>query len=281
MKIHSLNFILILIVVFSLTGIVTADLSSDASESIDTIMENAAGGNRLALVVGVGDYKKLDDNLFNQLSPPDVRDVLIDNCEFDQVLMLTDDQATKASIKAKMNQLAMKSTPSSIVVFYFIGHGSYYSGKSYICPYNSLLDGYENDISDADLKNWLDLVPAQNVLVIIDSCESGGFSPNSLTKPGTIQKEFAQKTDGTLDTEQFMEQFGRTFTGIPDTRTIQSATITPNAAIKGSRYTVLMASKSNEDSFATNIHGGVFTYYLLQGLQRSSTDTNMDEWVSV
>ena len=265
MKVHSISFILILILVFSLNGIVTAELS---------------GGNRLALVVGVGDYKELDDNPYNQISPPNVNDVLMHDCEFDQVLMLTENQATKASIKSKINQLASKSTPSSIVVFYFIGHGDYYSGKSYICPYNSLLDSYENDISETDLKTWLDLVPAKNILVIIDACESGAFSPNSLNKLGTISKESLQKTDETLDPEQFMEQFGRTFTGIQETSPIQSDTISPNPALKGSRYTVMMAAQSNQDSYATNVHGGVLTYYLLQGLRSSSTDTNMDDWVS-
>jgi hypothetical protein len=265
MKVPSISFIFILIVVFSLNGIVTAEQS---------------GGNRLALVIGVGDYKELDDNPYNQISPPNVNDVLMHDCEFDQVLMLTENQATKASIKAKINQLASKSTPSSIVVFYFIGHGDYYSGKSYICPYNSLLENYENDISDTDLKTWLDRVPAKNILVIIDACESGAFSPNSLNKLGTISKESLKKTDETLDPEQFIEQFGRTFTGIQDTSPIQSDTFSPNPALKGSRYTVMMAALSNQDSYATNVHGGILTYYLLQGLRSSSTDTNMDDWVS-
>jgi len=266
MKVHSISFILILIVVFSLNGIVTAELSD---------------GNRLALVVGVGDYKELDDNPYNHISPPNVRDVLIDDCEFDQVLMLTENQATKASIKSNINQLAIKSTPSSTVVFYFIGHGDYYSGKSYIMPYNSLDDSYENDISETDLKTWLDRIQAKNILVIIDACNSGAFSPNSLNKLGTISEGSLQKTDETLDPELFMEQFGRTFTGIQDTSTIQSDTISPNPALKGSRYTVLMATQSsNQDSYATNIHGGVLTYYLLEGLRSSWTDTNLDDWVS-
>ncbi|HNJ81843.1 MAG TPA: PEGA domain-containing protein, partial [Methanoregulaceae archaeon] len=77
-----------------------------------------------------------------------------------------------------------------------------------------------------------------------------------------------------------VEQFGRTFTGIPDTDTMQSTPIAPNAAMKGSRYTVLMGSQPDQKAYATNFQGGVFTYFFLEGLQDSSKDTNRDDWVS-
>jgi uncharacterized caspase-like protein len=165
---------------------------------------------------------------------------------------------------------------------YFIGHGVGDSTHAYICPYESHTNTYASDISEYELKGLLDPVPAQNVLVILDSYYSGGFSPN-----GGILGATAGETAKGVDPGQFMDRFGSAFNESRITNLFVGGTgaetnlYLPNYyTLKGNRYTVLMAAETDEDSYASNIEGGILPYYLTGGLKSRSTDTNKDTWVS-
>jgi hypothetical protein len=120
-----------MLVVLSLTG-------SAAAES---------SGNRWAVTVGLADYQNLQDNSFNAISPPQFGDVLINTCNFNpsRIVMLTDSQATSKNIISSLTSI--RSNPSDLVVFYFIGHGVDDSTHAYICPYESHTNTYASDIS--------------------------------------------------------------------------------------------------------------------------------------
>ena len=140
-----------------------------------------------AFCVGVGNYENYDPPPNGDLysSPYDV-DRMIDvfnHCKFgtDEVLFssivpLKDLNATKAAIINGIASTFSGADDNDISYFYFSGHGDYIGTFTtpYICPTDSLLTSYDNDISVNELEIALSAISGTKV-VILDSCFSGGF----------------------------------------------------------------------------------------------------------
>ncbi|MBN2098169.1 MAG: caspase family protein [Dehalococcoidia bacterium] len=88
------------------------------------------------------------------------------------VRLLTNEDATKANIRQAIASMASEADEEDFVLFYFTGHGD----KEYILPYDTLPASYSNSISAAILDGWLDDLRSDKVIVVIDSCMSGGFA---------------------------------------------------------------------------------------------------------
>lgn len=153
----------------------------------DCVSVYVPGGEDLWLVaVGVGDYEHFGSSSFYLPFPgigydlpyadDDARQVYVrlsPACGTDHTRVLTDADATKDNIRdALVNWLAPQTGPEDTVVLFFSGHGR----AEYLCPHDSLPDSYANDITVSALKTWLDKLSAERVVVILDSCESGGFA---------------------------------------------------------------------------------------------------------
>jgi len=100
--------------------------------------------------------------------------------------------ATKTVILQGIASAFSSADDNDISYFYFSGHGDYatdgvYITNIYICPTNSLLTSYDNDIGINELEMALSAIPGTKV-VILDSCFSGGFIGKGKGKI-TISKE--------------------------------------------------------------------------------------------
>ncbi len=94
----------------------------------------------------------------------------------DHIKLLVNDEATKADIEnAIYNWLDPREHEGDVVLFFFAGHGSEYLGDYYQAPYDALTDSYDNDIRDDELDSWLGTLESGNMVVVLDSCLSGGF----------------------------------------------------------------------------------------------------------
>lgn len=152
-----------------------------------------------ALLVGVGNYENLDD--LN--GPPyDVALMyyILDQCKFGslntEISIINDElidlYATKTAILQGIASTFSGADDNDVSYFYFSGHGgcgacTWGLFTSYICPTDSLLTSYDNDISINELEIALSAIPGTKV-VILDSCFSGGFIGKGKGKI-TISKE--------------------------------------------------------------------------------------------
>lgn len=139
------------------------------------------------LVIGIANYphiRPLPPDVLNDAR--DMAAVLTDirycNYPNEQVTLLLDQQATKANIEQAFSQLSEQAQKNSSVVIYFSGHGeSVGSGEernAYLLPYDTCLVNnalhQPSAISSQEFTDWLKRIRAQQVLVVFDSCYSGG-----------------------------------------------------------------------------------------------------------
>lgn len=190
------------------------------------------------------------------------------------VQTLVDSQATKGAIHdAIVNWIDPLEDENTLVVLFYSGHGMQVPDD----------DGDENDaydeclvpfginvtvqptplqraIRDDELAAWLDELESQHVVVIADTCFSGGLTPNAelgrvktlsayLNPPPALPAP--AENDGFV---QDIQQNGRL---------------------------VLMAAAENQYSLESiGLGHGVFTYYLLEALRTPGADANGNGWIS-
>jgi len=191
-----------------------------------------------------------------------------------------DSAATKAQIKSDLLSLITISS-DSIVLVYYSGHGtfidsswgpSYYPTHSgpYIVPYDAVgpsgLDTTTVDklISPTELEDWLSQVGTKNVIVIFDSCYSGGFVHSGSTIDASPPDYSLMPAYSAFSTA--MSNFGNL--------------LVANASASGSKTPIVISAAGlAELSWETNIYKippdtghGVFTYYLLQAATNGDSD---------
>ena len=168
------------------------------------------------------------------------------------------------------------SLPFPVCLFFFSGHGSRIpdedgdEGKKdrydeVICPYDTTAE-IGNVISDDELGDWLSACSG-NVVVILDTCMSGGFVkgvegtiktvPNPrVSKDAIAKKHFGEGLVGHLKQK-------------PISRDLNQA-----------GYVVLMACGEGDYAYEYDaLENGVFTYYVVGGLS-GPADVNSNNEVS-
>ncbi len=162
-----------------------------------TVLQTAVAAQK-ALLIGVGTYKHLPyitskgEKLDNLKGPANdvqkIKDMLISVYNFreDNILVLKDQEATREAILGQFNQWLVKGTrPGDLVLFYYSGHGTripkaasgFYKA---ICPYDTLLNAKKLSeaklIINEELGELLGKLRGREVVVIMDSCHSGGMT---------------------------------------------------------------------------------------------------------
>jgi hypothetical protein len=171
-----------------------------AAQNSDVALNVSGTENVWAVVIGVCDY---DDSAELHNGPINsaklINSTLVDTFRWPRshiCLLLDeegseDDDATKKEIEDAVTWLAHYEDQNSTVLFYFSGHGwRNESGEpEYIVPGEArYLSEY---VSDDELANMLSQLESKQTIVIIDSCDSGGFawdgaSRGDLAKDGRI-----------------------------------------------------------------------------------------------
>lgn len=140
-----------------------------------------------AVVIGVAHYpcvRPLPETVLN-----DARDLyaLLTNpiaCGYPtapapNVTLLLDAEATGDRIRAALVDLAARTGPNDTALVFFSGHGAYKGSNSevqqYILPYDCASDNFTGTaISGAEMTTLLRNIPAGRLLILFDSCHSGG-----------------------------------------------------------------------------------------------------------
>ena len=146
--------------------------------------------------VGVGDYDgRLGDLPYTADDPHRVLAGLVERTGMpaDNAVVLTDEEATLANVRAAFEALGERVGPRDTFVFFFSGHGDRVEVPAGRRPERSDPDGLDETIElvdgalrDNELDALLDGIDSGLTLVVLDSCFSGGFSKDVISVPGRI-----------------------------------------------------------------------------------------------
>jgi len=154
--------------------------------------EGVLGGQRVfALMVGISDYGGYTTNL-NYTAD--------DAIKLDEALrragvlnpasiVLTDADATVGGVREAFADVAADAGPDDIFLFFYSGHGAQHSGElSAVEPdgRTETLVLRDGEISDTELAEMFDSLDTRMAMIVLDSCFSGGFARNVITRPGVF-----------------------------------------------------------------------------------------------
>jgi uncharacterized caspase-like protein len=275
-KLIIISIILLLVMVFACGCIFLEKMSTITSPSLE--VDRGDSVDYWAVIVGIEDYESINNLSYTIDDAEDMSNVLVsyENWDIENILLLTDNDASKINIKSAITNMVLSAGEDDVCLFFFSGHGSRIpdgdgdEGKSdhydeVICPYDTT--GYlENVISDDELGGWLSTCPG-NVVVILDTCMSGGFvkgvegTIKTVPNPRVSKDAVAKKHFGEGLVERLKQR--------PISRDLNQA-----------GYVVLMACGEGDYAYEFEaLENGVFTYYVVDGLS-GLADVNSNNEVS-
>jgi uncharacterized caspase-like protein len=161
-----------------------------------------------------------------------------------EVTIVKDESVNRERLAAAFSDLAGKVRPTDVFAFFIAGHGKTIDGRYYFIPRDfrragtgiTARDVQSQGIAQEDWQAWFASIPARKSVLIFDTCESGTLTGESreteLLARGAASGRLAQAT-------------GRT---------------------------ILTASSGDADALE-GYHGhGLFTYNLLEALERADGD---------
>jgi|GEM_PF-765137 len=249
-------------------------------------------GNR-ALLIGIDDYWDDDFDLTGSVADVErIRGLLLADGSFteDQILVLTDAEATRANIHLAFEQwLTAQTRPDDLALLYFAGHGFHQQDLNgdeadaideAIVPYDAnrfrardlIRPAVMRVIVDDDIGILLRAIADRRVTAIFDSCFSG-----------SVTRNLAANVPDTAIARSLDFRLGGTFKPLP--RSSMSARTNANDLIdlRNDKLVVWTAVSERElalvDRSATP-PGGVFTSAFVDGLQDKAADADGDGIVS-
>jgi hypothetical protein len=242
-----------------------------------------------ALLIGVSDYIHFDDVEGGDLPGAEhdalgVRDYLLSQKDFprENVRVLLNHDATKAAIEDGITGwLRERVRPGDNVVIFFAGHGSQMWDESgdeddgldeTIAPADVMATSTDADISDDEFNDWLGTLPSDNVIVVLDNCNSGtgtrDVTPYSrarlLARDINEIERPAGVTRRALPGQEDESGFDAGETRVLELAAAQPFQIAVDAFFPG---------QDGSEAF----HGGAFTTFLLQELWRAPGDATYEE----
>ena len=249
-----------------------------------------AAGTRWALVIGISDYIHFDDVEGGDLPGAEhdaraVRDVLImrEHVPPENIRLLLNTEATRDAIEEGITGwLVDNARPGDNVVIFFAGHGSQMWDESgdesdgldeTIAPADVLATSTQHDISDDTFNEWLGALPTDNVVVILDNCNSGTgtrdvtpFSRgrllardlDAIERPAAVARRAlpGQATD-------------ETGFDVGRTRVLELAAAQPNQVAVDAYFPATGGAEA--------FHGGAFTTFLVRQLWKAPVDMTYQE----
>jgi uncharacterized caspase-like protein len=225
------------------------------------VTREANRGQIWAVVIGISQYKTVRSLKYADKDALAFRDYLTRNVGVtpNHMTVLTNEQATLFNLKRSLGtELKRKAGPKDTVIIYYAGHGAPEADASspdgdglekYLIPYDAdPQDLYSTALPMREVETIFHRLSAERVIFITDSCYSGATA-------------------------------GRTFSTAARRATLSDGFLTRLS--KGKGRVVLTASRAGEVSEERDDLGhGVFTYYLLEGLQ-GKADVDGDGLITV
>ncbi|MEZ5960419.1 MAG: caspase family protein [Hyphomonadaceae bacterium] len=144
-----------------------------------------------AVMVGISDYPGTGNDL--PLTAEDARKLQQalqrQGTLAPESLTLIDGQATRAGLRQAFQRVAAAAGPDDLFLFFYSGHGNQVrtqvsatepDGK------NETIEMVDGSITDDELSEMFQQVRSNTALVILDSCFSGGFARDVVSRPGVM-----------------------------------------------------------------------------------------------
>ena len=193
--------------------------------------------NRNALVVGIDDY--LSQPLRNCVNDASEFGTMLEMPEYGfNVKKIFNSTASRRNLLTELDDLF--SSESDFIVFYFAGHGCATDLGTFLMSVDT--DRIDIGVNLDHLSNLIRVKSRDAVvLIVLDCCHSGTASARS--------------------------------TGLAFARNITNTDIEKSAILLGGGKVILAACKPNELAYEQpSLQHGVFTYYILEGMQGGAAD---------
>jgi tetratricopeptide (TPR) repeat protein len=224
--------------------------------------------NRWALVIGVSNYADPSLNLkYSAKDATGIYNALVNKCRFPKgnIRLLVNEDATYENIRKSIEGWLYSNTKSNDkVVVFFSGHGYRDVDNNgdeadgfdeFLVPYDFSRRDISSAIRDDSLSNWISNLKSENVLLLFDSCFSGG----------------AAKAKG-------LTNQGISFKGVRGLDGLEGDVV---GEVPRKGVALMSASRADEYSFESDdLKMGVFSYFFIKSLDKSS-DLNLDHFVNV
>lgn len=246
-------------------------------------------GRRIGVFIGISEYTKDAKSKVTPLQAAHkdaltFSEVAKEFFKLDEVVVLTNEQATKKNIEAtiaSVNQAA--PNPGDFILMHWSGHGGECANtagpgmKQYLIPHDGDLSNPDTMVMDDTFGEWVKQLSGRKVLVILDACHSGGQIANPVR--GANVKGMAPikalATPKALKPTQFMKN---QTTALADMRKLMKKVDQPDAA-------VIASSEATEPSLERpEADLGVFTYYIIEKVKKEKGDVTPEslfEYVKV
>ena len=154
----------------------------------------------------------------------------------------------RQNILESLNRVAREAKKDDIVLFYFSGHGHSESHQTYLCLTKTLLEQpNEESIALSELFQSLRHCPAKKQLILVDACHSGN------------SQSFHSKQH--IPATELVNAFDQYVKG---------------GAASGTGFYALLSCDHDQQSYEVEELGhGIFTHFLIQGLQGKATDAGI------
>jgi hypothetical protein len=233
---------------------VTVSNSTNSAAKDFAVLHGPKPAQDWAVIVGVSDYLNLNSLQYADDDAQDIYNRLTGTgWQPANIQLLTNSQATKANIQNAINWLGTNAASQDLCLFFFSGHGTYGPDVApvdetdgydeYLCPYDSLIIGWDNDIRDDELDAWMSPITARKA-AIIDACYGGGFFKGAAKYALKAKSDVFPTNVSNAPADGFAKDINKT------------------------GFMVLAACDYNETSaeYGYPLWNGVFTYYLNEGL---------------
>lgn len=209
--------------------------------------------NTYVVSIGISQYSNIKPLEYAAKDALNLAEVFCDDLSPNEIKVLLDAAATKPAILEALAWLAAKAGPSDTAIVYLSGHGGRKSvrvgGQAYFCPVNASPKNVQQTcIGSKELTTALRAIQAERLVLLLDSCYAGGLGSPRDTGDGL--------TNGLNEDE-----------------------LSPLVAGRG--RVIMAASRPDEPAWNLDkMRNGLFTSYLLQGLQGAAARADGTVWVS-
>jgi len=176
------------------TGSYQVQVDLGAASDVTSYAQHTGVGETYGVFVGISDYPE---------GGPGDLDFTADDAQYlyegmqtvgmtpDNGVLLTDSAATVDAMVSALRDLGGRMTDQDRLVLFYSGHGGRMAHEGGFQPadpdgFDETLALYDAQITDDALAAVLDEINHGTVLVVFDSCFSGGFSKDLISQPGRM-----------------------------------------------------------------------------------------------